>query len=107
MELAQATPSSRPAMSYSVHRVVASGKNADFNVNRLSGSSFSSTSLRTAKVERLSNPQSQLFEKVDAFIFDCDGVIWKVRLRLFFYSLDQHALSRKSNSWQIAYLTTT
>jgi len=30
-----------------------------------------------AKVPRLSEPQSQLLDNVDVFIFDCDGVIWR------------------------------
>jgi len=30
-----------------------------------------------AKVDRLTNPEQQLLDKVDVFIFDCDGVIWR------------------------------
>ena len=36
-----------------------------------------STSLSMAKVERLSSPQENLLDKIDVFIFDCDGVIWR------------------------------
>ena len=32
-----------------------------------------------ANVPRLSEPQGQLLDQVDTFIFDCDGVIWRVR----------------------------
>jgi len=32
-----------------------------------------------ANVLKLSEPQSQLLDQVDVFIFDCDGVIWRVR----------------------------
>lgn len=42
-------------------------------------SAFSSTTVLRANVLRLSDPQSELLEKVDVFIFDCDGVIWRVR----------------------------
>ena len=42
-------------------------------------SSSSSTCLGMANVLKLSEPQSQLLDEVDVFIFDCDGVIWRVR----------------------------
>ena len=38
---------------------------------------FSSTALN-ANVLKLSDPQTELLDKVDVFIFDCDGVIWGV-----------------------------
>lgn len=41
--------------------------------------SFSSS--RTAlhaNVLKLSDPQKELLDQVDVFIFDCDGVIWRV-----------------------------
>jgi hypothetical protein len=38
----------------------------------------STTSLQMANVLKLSDPQSQLLDEVDVFIFDCDGVIWRV-----------------------------
>ncbi len=41
-------------------------------------SSSSSSSLGMANVLKLSEPQSQLLDQVDVFIFDCDGVIWRV-----------------------------
>jgi hypothetical protein len=34
--------------------------------------------LGMANVLKLSDPQSQLLDQVDVFIFDCDGVIWRV-----------------------------
>jgi hypothetical protein len=44
-------------------------------------SSSSSTQLHAHKknVAKLSDPERQLLDKVDVFIFDCDGVIWRVR----------------------------
>mmetsp|Transcript_22584 Transcript_22584/g.62797 ORF Transcript_22584/g.62797 Transcript_22584/m.62797 type:complete len:354 (+) Transcript_22584:73-1134(+) len=38
--------------------------------------SSASTQLR-ANVLKLSNPQTELLDQVDIFIFDCDGVIWR------------------------------
>jgi hypothetical protein len=38
--------------------------------------------LRMANVLKLSDPQTQLLDKVDVFIFDCDGVIWRVRIHV-------------------------
>lgn len=38
----------------------------------------STTPLHMANVLKLSDPQSQLLDEVDVFIFDCDGVIWRV-----------------------------
>ena len=40
-------------------------------------SSSSSTSLK-ANVLKLSEPAKDLLPGVDVFIFDCDGVIWRV-----------------------------
>lgn len=40
----------------------------------------SSVSLNMANVLKLSEPQSQLLDNVDVFIFDCDGVIWRVSI---------------------------
>jgi hypothetical protein len=39
----------------------------------------SSTPCYMANVLKLSDPQPQLLDQVDVFIFDCDGVIWRVR----------------------------
>ncbi len=36
-----------------------------------------STALQ-ANVLKLSDPESQLLDNIDVFIFDCDGVIWRV-----------------------------
>ena len=49
-------------------------------VGRASASTraFTSSSLQMANVLKLSDPQSELLEDVDVFIFDCDGVIWRV-----------------------------
>jgi hypothetical protein len=33
-------------------------------------------------VAKLSDPERQLLDKVDVFIFDCDGVIWRVRNKI-------------------------
>ena len=33
-----------------------------------------------ANVLKLSDPQRELLDNVDVFIFDCDGVIWRVRI---------------------------
>jgi hypothetical protein len=41
----------------------------------------SSTKVSMANVLRLENPQTQLLDQVDVFIFDCDGVIWRVSWR--------------------------
>ena len=38
----------------------------------------SSSNLQMANVMRLSDPQEDLLKDVDVFIFDCDGVIWRV-----------------------------
>ena len=45
-------------------------------------SRFSSSSQLQANVLKLSDPQRELLDKVDVFIFDCDGVIWRVRIIL-------------------------
>lgn len=42
-------------------------------------SSYYSTTRLNANVLKLSDPESQLLHNVDVFIFDCDGVIWRVR----------------------------
>jgi hypothetical protein len=39
----------------------------------------SATKPLAANVPRLSDPKKQLLDEVDVFIFDCDGVIWRVR----------------------------
>lgn len=41
----------------------------------------SKTPLHMANVLKLSDPQTQLLDEVDVFIFDCDGVIWRVGRR--------------------------
>jgi hypothetical protein len=40
---------------------------------------FTSTSSLNANVLKLADPAKEILDKVDVFIFDCDGVIWKVR----------------------------
>lgn len=40
----------------------------------------SATSLQMANVLKLSNPMEEMLNDVDVFIFDCDGVIWRVSL---------------------------
>lgn len=36
-----------------------------------------------ANVLKLSDPMNEILDKTDVFIFDCDGVIWRVRLHYF------------------------
>lgn len=36
------------------------------------------TSLNMANVMKLTDPEENLLSQVDVFIFDCDGVIWRV-----------------------------
>lgn len=38
---------------------------------------FHASSLHMANVPKLSDPQTNLLDQVDVFIFDCDGVIWR------------------------------
>jgi hypothetical protein len=48
---------------------------------KMSKRAFTSSATRLhANVPKLSEPKSQLLDDVDVFIFDCDGVIWRVRL---------------------------
>ena len=42
----------------------------------------SATSLQMANVLKLSNPMEEMLNDVDVFIFDCDGVIWRVSCRI-------------------------
>lgn len=44
---------------------------------------FASTTSLGANVRKLSDPQKELLDNVDVFIFDCDGVIWRVSEHLF------------------------
>jgi hypothetical protein len=49
---------------------------------RSSSTTATTTQLQAQKkknVAKLSDPERQLLDKVDVFIFDCDGVIWRVR----------------------------
>jgi hypothetical protein len=39
--------------------------------------SLKNTALQ-ANVLKLTDPESELLDKIDTFIFDCDGVIWRV-----------------------------
>ena len=39
---------------------------------------YTSSLLSMANVDRLTDPANQLLDKIDVFIFDCDGVIWRV-----------------------------
>ena len=39
---------------------------------------FVATTRLSAQVSKLQDPQSELLDKTDVFIFDCDGVIWRV-----------------------------
>ena len=47
----------------------------------LSRRAFSSSKTAlAANVMKLSDPQKELLDNVDIFIFDCDGVIWRVSI---------------------------
>ena len=46
---------------------------------------ISSTTQLHANVLKLSDPAKEVLDKTDVFIFDCDGVIWRVRTALCFY----------------------
>jgi hypothetical protein len=61
------------ALAFGIRRVPAIGGTVSF------GRRAMSTPLRMANVLKLSDPQPQLLDQVDVFIFDCDGVIWRVR----------------------------
>ena len=52
-----------------------------------STTSTSTTTKLAANVLKLSDPESQLLNNIDVFIFDCDGVIWRVRFFCFFVVL--------------------
>jgi hypothetical protein len=82
MRIATAAASAFASMAYtasafgvrssSLHNNVAtSAKRAAF---------FTSSTRLNANVLKLSDPQSQLLDQVDVFIFDCDGVIWRVSI---------------------------
>ena len=46
---------------------------------RVARRAFSASSTKlNANVLKLTEPKSQLLDDVDVFIFDCDGVIWRV-----------------------------
>lgn len=48
---------------------------------QVSRRAFSSSSTKlNANVLKLTEPKSQLLDDVDVFIFDCDGVIWRVSI---------------------------
>jgi hypothetical protein len=54
---------------------------------------FSSSSALHANVQKLIDPRTELLDNVDVFIFDCDGVIWRVCMCctervVFFFFLD-------------------
>lgn len=55
-----------------------------------------STALQ-ANVLKLSDPTSQILDKTDVFIFDCDGVIWRVCLVLL--SLLYSTTSTSPKTW--------
>ena len=58
-------------------RVSSSTQQLRNNIMSANRSSSSSTSLK-ANVLKLSEPAKDLLPGVDVFIFDCDGVIWRV-----------------------------
>jgi hypothetical protein len=48
------------------------------SVTRKFASNFHTSTVLNANVLKLTEPDSQLLSNVDVFIFDCDGVIWRV-----------------------------
>jgi uncharacterized protein YbbC (DUF1343 family) len=54
------------------------GKRAAFVPRQLQQRTFTSTSSLNANVLKLSDPAKEILDQVDVFIFDCDGVIWRV-----------------------------
>lgn len=44
----------------------------------------------SASVPKLSEPAQQILDKTDVFIFDCDGVIWRVSLWLYVWFSGKH-----------------
>jgi 4-nitrophenyl phosphatase/phosphoglycolate phosphatase len=46
-------------------------------VSRQTSRALATTTAMRANVSKLSEPASQLLDKTDVFIFDCDGVIWR------------------------------
>ena len=68
-------------------RVSSSTQQLRNNIMSANRSSCSSTSLK-ANVLKLSEPAKDLLPGVDVFIFDCDGVIWRVsNIICLFYSV--------------------
>jgi len=63
------------ASAFGIRHIPTVGKASAFGARR---AFTSTTSLQMANVLKLSEPQSQLLDQVDVFIFDCDGVIWRV-----------------------------
>jgi hypothetical protein len=47
-------------------------------LNRKVGAKYHKSTALSANILKLSEPNSQLLSKIDALIFDCDGVIWRV-----------------------------
>lgn len=74
---------SRPILAsclVAAHRAAAfAPSRAAFVPSRLASQrAVSSSTVVSANVLKLSDPTEQLLDKVDIFIFDCDGVIWRV-----------------------------
>ena len=74
MRFATAAASAFASMAYTVS---AFGVRSQVVATRRAFTASSSTRL-SANVLKLSDPQTQLLDQVDVFIFDCDGVIWRV-----------------------------
>lgn len=77
--LAASASAFAPSRSAFVPRSSSAAAVAANNVGRLLTREFQSSTSFQANVLKLSEPQSELLDKVDIFIFDCDGVIWRVR----------------------------
>ena len=73
------TTGSRVTTSFVRHNAVLSSLNRNNeNGNGFGNRSFTSTSLNMANVLKLTDPHDDLLKDIDVFIFDCDGVIWRV-----------------------------
>ena len=70
------SPAARCAL-FSPMSAVSSSSAATTATSRLSRSFVATTALR-ANVLKLTEPSKDLLSSVDVFIFDCDGVIWRV-----------------------------
>ena len=77
--LATSSPLVSAFTSNSRSAIARSARPAFAPVTNSNARSFrSTTSVNMANVMRLTDPAENLLDGVDVFIFDCDGVIWRV-----------------------------